>query len=397
MLALPSASAPDAIGRYLVERRLGMGGMAEVFLCRQVGMGGFDRLVVVKRIRADLQKRDDVIHMFLDEARIAAQISHPNVVQIFEIDEENGLPYLVMEYVRGLSFAALYQIFHARGVLLPADLVAALGAQACAGLRAAHELCDSDGTLMNVVHRDVSPTNLLLSTDGVVKIIDFGIARAKGRLARTQAGQIKGRPAYLAPEVLGGAASDRRADLYSLGVVLYEMACGRLLFDRPDDLSTLGAVLAGEVPPLSTVRSDVTPELSAIVAQALRGQPDERQKDAAEMGRALHQAAMATGRFVAPPLLSDYLREELAEELGALPDHRMPTTSRMPLLANRASHRLAPASRSTLLTRRAEEPTAIVTIVREVTQLVRQAGYRNAALWILAATVVLLGTLLVFR
>jgi serine/threonine-protein kinase len=366
--------------------------MAEVFLCRQVGMGGFDRLVVVKRIRADLQKRDDVIHMFLDEARIAAQISHPNVVQTFEIDEERGLPYLVMEYVRGLSFAALHQAMQARGQLLPVDLVAALGAQVCAGLKAAHELRDSDGTLLNVMHRDISPSNLILSTDGVVKIIDFGIARAKGRLARTQAGQIKGRPAYLPPELLGGAKSDRRADLYSLGVVLHEMVCGRLLFDRPDDIATLGAVLAGEVPPLSSVRPDVSPEMERIIAQALRGRAEDRPAHAAAMGSALHEAAMRTGRYVSPPLLADYLENHLAAELRGLPDHRLPTTSRMPLLSQRPT-----SSRSTLLTRRTEEPTAVITIVREITERVRAASRWNLLLWVLSTIAVVLGVLLMRR
>lgn len=353
------------IGRYLVERRLGQGGMADIYLCRQVGMGGFDRLVVVKQIRAELRSRDDVIHMFLDEARIAAQISHPNVVQIIEIDEADGLPYIVMEYVRGLSFAALFDALLQREVLPPVDLIAALGAQVCAGLQAAHELRDSDGQLLGLVHRDIAPSNLLVTTDGVVKIIDFGIARAKNRLARTAAGRIKGRPAYLAPESLGLGNVDRRADLFALGAVLHELVRGEALFDRPEDpsnMATIGAVLSGPVPRLSESRPDMNPQMEQVIERALKKDPGERYQSAAELGAALHEVAMQTGRYVAPQAVGRYLQKLLPAELEALPEQNLPTTARLPL----PEHRPAPV-RPTLISQRPVEQTALMETIREIT------------------------------
>jgi serine/threonine-protein kinase len=346
---------PSHIGRYLVERRLGQGGMADVLLCRQVGMGGFDRLVVVKQIRSDLRHRDDVIAMFLDEARIAAQISHPNVVQIIEVDEDGGLPYMVMEYVRGLSFADLTQVLRRRDLLPPVDLVAALGAQVCAGLQAAHELRDSAGQPLGVVHRDISPSNLIVTVDGGVKIIDFGIARAKNRLARTAVGHIKGRLAYLAPEMVGGGAVDRRADLFSLGVVMHEMMRGQLLFDRPTDIATVSAVLTGDVPRLSETRSDIMPE--RIIERALSLDPDGRPQTAAELGAELHAVAMQTGRYVSPPLLSRYLGHLLPDELASLPEQHLPTTARVPLPEHRPH-----SARPTVISPRPADPTRAIAL-----------------------------------
>lgn len=331
--------------------------MADVLLCRQVGMGGFDRLVVVKQIRSDLGSRDDVIAMFLDEARIAAQISHPNVVQIIEVDEDGGLPYMVMEYVRGLSFADLTEALRKRDLLPPVDLVAALGAQVCAGLQAAHELRDSAGQPLGVVHRDISPSNLMLTVDGGVKIIDFGIARAKNRLARTAVGHIKGRLAYLAPEMVGGGAVDRRADLFSLGVVLHEMMRGQLLFDRSTDIATVSAVLTGDVPRLSESRSDIMPGLERIIERALSLDPDARPQSAAELGAELHAVAMQTGRYVTPPLLAGYLRHLFPEELASLPEQHLPTTARVPLPEHRPY-----AARPTVISQRSEDPTRAIAL-----------------------------------
>ncbi|MCS6913132.1 MAG: serine/threonine protein kinase [Myxococcota bacterium] len=341
--------------------------MADIFLCRQVGMGGFDRLVVVKQIRPELRSRDDVIHMFLDEARIAAQISHPNVVQIIEIDEADGLPYIAMEYVRGLPLSVLLEAMLRRELLPPWDLVAAIGSQVCSGLHAAHELRDSDGTLLNVVHRDISPANLLITTDGVVKIIDFGIARAKNRLARTATGHIKGRPAYLAPEMMSQGRVDRRADLFALGAVLHELMRGRALFDRHDNASTISAVMTAGVPPLSECRPDVPPQLEEIIRRALCKDPEARFQTAAEMGAALHAVAMQTGRYVSPLHIAQYLERLLPLELAALPEQHLPTTARLPL----PEHRPAP-SRPTLISPRPLEQTTLLRTIQDITE--RMAG-----------------------
>ena len=321
--------APARIGRYTVERKLGSGGMADVYLCRQAGMGGFDRQVVVKQIREHLREREDVVFMFLDEARLIAQVNHPNVVQIYDIDEQDGLPYLVMEYVRGLSFESLSKRLQQRGLVYPVDLVAALGEQAAAGLHAAHELRDPTGATLGVVHRDISPSNMLLSVDGVVKIIDFGVARAKNRLSVTSAGHLKGRAGYVAPEALTDATLDRRADLFALGVVLYELCTGKLLFDRESDLARLSAVLTTKVPLLNSVRSDATPGMSEVLARALEIDRGKRPESGAALGMALHDVAMQTGRYVTPLLIAEWFEQLLPDDLRALGRHLTPRPQKL--------------------------------------------------------------------
>lgn len=320
---------PSYIGRYKVICRLGSGGMADVYLCRQSGMGGFDRQVVVKQIRHDLRDREDVIYMFLDEARIIAQVNHPNVVQIYDMDEQDGLPYLVMEWVRGLSLQNLMRRMEPRGQQFPVDLVAAIGAQVCAGLQAAHEMRDTGGAPLNVVHRDISPSNLLLSVDGVVKIIDFGVARAKGRLSVTSAGRIKGRAGYIAPEALSDQTIDRRADLFALGVVLYEMCSGKPLYDRDTEAAALAAVLMNKVPSVSTVRPDVPPGMAQILSRALEIDRKLRPSTAAELGTALFSMAMQTGRFVSTHQVAEWLDPHLPRELRAQGRSLTPAPSRL--------------------------------------------------------------------
>jgi serine/threonine-protein kinase len=315
---------PTRIGRYQVDRKLGSGGMADAYLCRQTGMGGFDRQVVVKRIRPHLLDRDDVIFMFLDEARIISQLSHPNVVQIYDIDEQDGLPYLVMEYVRGLSFETLSRRLSQRGVEYPIDLVAALGEQACAGLHAAHDLRDSSGAPLGVVHRDVSPSNLLLSIDGVVKIIDFGVARAKNRLSVTSAGHLKGRAGYVAPEALTDTVIDRRADVFALGVVLYELCTGKTLFDHNTDVARLSAVLTTKTKPLNQVRGDAEIGMTEVLKLALAIDPRQRHESAAAFGAALHAVAMRSGRFVTPTLVGDWLEQHVPDDVRSLGRHLTP-------------------------------------------------------------------------
>jgi serine/threonine-protein kinase len=358
---------PSRIGRYTVERKLGSGGMADVFLCRQTGMGGFDRQVVVKRILRHLLDREDVIFMFLDEARLVAQLNHPNLVQIYDIEEQDGLPYLVMEYVRGMSFSEMTQRLRQRGVAYPSDLVAALGAQACAGLHAAHELRDGGGTLLSVVHRDVSLQNLLLSIDGVVKVIDFGVARARNRLSVTSAGVVKGHVGYIAPEALTDSVIDRRADVFTLGVVLYELCSGKKLFEG-NALYELAAGLAKKIPIITSVRPDVDPALAAALEKALELDPRKRYESAAEFGAALQAVAMRGGRFVSPAQIEAWLEQNLPDELRAFGRHFTPRPSPMGISSENTQRQPSPFS-TTIAAPPSPAPSSVSPVSSMVTSL----------------------------
>ncbi len=364
----PLEEVPARIGRYVVERRLGSGGMADVYLCRQSGMGGFDRQVVVKQIRSHLRDREDVIFMFLDEARLVAQVNHPNVVQIYDIDEQDGLPYLVMEYVRGVSFETLSRGLGQKKIPYPIDLVAALGEQACAGLHSAHELRDQSGMPLGVVHRDVSPSNLLLSVDGVVKIIDFGVARAKNRLSVTMAGHLKGRVGYIAPEALTDAVLDRRADVFSLGVVLYELCIGKTLFDRETDVARLSAVLTTKVPLLTEVRRDAEPGMAEVLNRALEIDPRKRPESAMAFEAALHAVAMHTGRYVTPTLIAEWLAPFLPDELRVLARNFTPRPTSLGLLTEQTQKQPSPFS-DTVAAPTGAPPSSISPVSSMVTSL----------------------------
>ncbi len=298
----------QTFGRYLLTGRLGAGGMAELYAARQRGLGGFDREVALKLIRPELYEVANAASMFLDEARIISEISHPNVVQVHDAGEHEGVLFIAMEYLRGVTLLHLALQAQEPGEGLPPDLVAALIAQAAAGLHAAHELRDRAGQLRNVVHRDVSPQNLMLTQDGLVKVIDFGVARAEGRLAGTDAGQLKGKYGYMSPEQVAEQPVDRRSDVFSLGVMLFELCSGRRLFLRDNDAATLWAVSRGEAPPLRQLRPQVSALLERVVQQALAVDPAARPQTAAALAEWLHEVvAEAGGRFATSALVVRYL------------------------------------------------------------------------------------------
>lgn len=296
------------VGRYEVVGRLAMGGMAEILLGRLLGPSGFERVVVIKRVLPHLAQEPSFTAMFLDEARIAAAIRHPNVVQVHELGEEAGELYLVMEYLEGESLHGLLRRATMLGERLDPMLVAHVGIQACAGLHAAHELPNEEGRSSGLVHRDISPQNVFIGYDGSVKILDFGIAKAADRITHTEAGTLKGKFSYMSPEQCLGEPLDRRSDLFSLGIVLYEALTGRRLFHRRAQLQTLNAVVNDPFPTPSEEGIEVSPALEAVVMRALERERDRRFPDAAEMRRALAEATM-TGAAPALP------EEELASTM----------------------------------------------------------------------------------
>ncbi len=294
------------LGRYRLCFELASGGMATVYLARTEGAGGFDKLVALKRIHPHLAREPDFVDMFLDEARIAARITHPNVCPVFDFDHVGDAYYLTMEYLLGETVSRVMRTVaksqeHVEDRRLP-SYIARIIADASEGLHAAHELRGDEGELLNVIHRDISPHNIFVTYDGGVRVVDFGIARAAGRMHHTRTGQIKGKYAYMSPEQLHDEDIDRRADVWGLGVILWEMLTSRRLFRRNTEPDTILAVTQGPIPPPSKYRSTIPSDLDAIVLRALSRDVDKRFQTARELGRALSRFI---GRQADPTSMAD--------------------------------------------------------------------------------------------
>jgi serine/threonine-protein kinase len=311
--APPEPQAPERLGRYELLFELASGGMGTVHAGRLVGEHGFDRIVAIKRVRHG----HSTIKAFLAEARLGARITHPNVVQTLELGtDDHGAPFLVMQLIEGVSLAQLQRRMSARGEPMDCDLAAWMMAQAAAGLHAAHELTNADGRLASLVHRDVSPQNLLLSFDGRVYVTDFGIAKLYEGDG-TESGMIKGKFAYMSPEQTRGAALDRRSDVFALGVVLWETLTGTHLFASGAPADTIVRVVNHEPDPPSAVRPEVPEELSSITLRALPKRADDRYATMADLDEALR--GYLRGRSSAPDehalaaLLSRFFPDTKAE------------------------------------------------------------------------------------
>ena len=300
------------LGRFQIIGRLATGGMAEVYLALSGELPGFRTLIVVKRILPHLASNGQFIRMFLDEARLAALLDHPNVVRIIEVGHDGEEYFLAMELVQGKPLSAvLRKAARERRPPTPA-LAAYLIAQAASGLGYAHGLTGGDGQPLGVVHRDVSPQNVLISFEGAVKLIDFGVARAFGRIAHTSPGGLKGKIEYMSPEQASAEEVDHRADVFALGVVLWEVLTGRRLFRRETELATMRAIVDDPIPKPSEV-ADVPPELEAVVMRALRKRRDARYASAHEMALALERYAFANDGF-SPQQVAGYMKGLFAPE-----------------------------------------------------------------------------------
>ena len=255
-------------GRYELLTLLAYGGMAEVYLARMTGVGGFTRLLVIKRILPHLTGDPDFVEMFLNEGRIAARLAHPNVCHVYELGEVGGALFLAMEYLEGLAWSELSPLIPRDGGFELRCTAAVLG-QVCEGLRYAHELRDIDGTPTPVVHRDVSPQNLMITTDGVCKLLDFGVSKVLTESTRTRTGMLKGKLPYMAPEQIRGEAVDPRADVFSMGTVLWEALTGERLFRRDSDYQIWIAVTEDPIPTVTSRRPGLPPRIDAVVGRAL--------------------------------------------------------------------------------------------------------------------------------
>lgn len=307
-----SISGDQRVGNYRLCFELASGGMATVYLARALGPAGIERIAAIKRIHPHLAKQRSFVEMFLDEARIVSQITHVNVCSVVDFGEANGEYYIAMEYLVGETFSKVIRMLRktkSPELLESLPMIAAkLIADVCEGLHAAHELRDARGELMGVVHRDVSPQNLFVTYDGVAKIMDFGVALARERLHQTVTGQVKGKHAYMAPEQLGGATIDRRADVFSLGVVFWELLALRHLFKRDTEAKTILNVLNSPIPKPSQVRPGIPRILDDIVLKALARDPDERYPTARDFGRDVMKALARRSAPIGLAEVSDWMR-----------------------------------------------------------------------------------------
>jgi len=305
------------IGKYELLKRLALGGMAEIFLARQLGPVGFTKLVVLKRILPQLASQERFVRMFLDEARLAARFNHPNVVQIYDLGREGDDYYIAMEYIHGEDLKAIVRRCSEIGQRLPIEHIVKVFSGVLDGLYYAHTQQDLEGRPQGVVHRDVSPHNVLLSYQGGVKLVDFGIAKARSEISTTVPGKVKGKHAYMSPEQVRGQDLDGRSDVFSVGIVMYELLTWTRLFKRVKPLETLQAVTGDPITPIRQVNPGVPAELERIVLRALSRDREARYATARDMQLELEDFLLAAGLRSNPALLSMFMQELFDEKVRA--------------------------------------------------------------------------------
>ncbi len=308
-----------AFGRYELLKKIASGGMGQVFLAR-TAQQGFSKLVVIKRILPHLVEDEEFITMFFDEAGIAARLNHPNLVQIFDLGEAGGSHYLAMEYVAGDDIRRVEKAARKQGRSLPLGVICRIVADAAAGLDYAHKATDPQGRPLKLVHRDVSPQNVLVGFDGGVKLIDFGVARAAGRAQHTATGILKGKYPYMSPEQIAGESYDHRSDQFALGTVMWELLTGKRLFKGDSDLVTMRLVRECQVTPPSRVNASLPPGLDAVVLKALSPVPAQRFSDCGELRMALEEFAVHERLPSTPAHLAAFMRELYADRIAAETD-----------------------------------------------------------------------------
>jgi serine/threonine-protein kinase len=314
---LPAIGA--TVDRYQIIAEVAHGGMAVVYAARRVGAGRFDKLLAIKMMLPHLITEHRFVQMFLDEASIAARIQHPNVVQVFDVGSFDRSPYLVMEYLRGQALSTVLR----SEPPLARGLVYAIFAAAAEGLHAAHEARASDGSLLGVVHRDVSPQNIHVGYDGTVKVIDFGIAAAEGRISSTRTGEVKGKIAYMAPEQLHKKfAVDRRTDLWALGVLAWSTFAGGRLFTGESDTDTIWNVMHGPIDDIGAIDPELPAELAGCIMACLSREPHARPASAAEIAACFRRAALAqnAGAAELAAHMQAAFRDERAAEEARISD-----------------------------------------------------------------------------
>lgn len=303
------------IGRYELLHKIAAGGMAEIFLARQWGQGGFFRDVVIKRLFPHYAEHEHALRMFQDEARLLAELSHPNIPQVYDLGYADGYWYLAMEYVRGVSLADLCRAAARASKPMPLAVAIGIAHQVCMALHHAHERRDREGRALRIVHRDVTPHNIMISLDAVVKVLDFGVAQTTARID-TDAGVVRGTYAYMGPEQVRGKPLDKRADVFALGVILHELTTGRRLF-RGSDIQVMTQIVEQEVTPPSRLLPNYPAELEKIVLNALARDRGKRTPSTAHLALALDQFCTRNGLVTGPLVISHYIRSLFPYERAA--------------------------------------------------------------------------------
>jgi eukaryotic-like serine/threonine-protein kinase len=306
---------PIPFGKYYLLERINVGGMAEVFRAKAYGVEGFERLVAVKRILPQIAEDGEFITMFVDEAKIAVQLNHANIAQIFDLGVVDGAYFIALEHIHGRDLRAIFERGRQRGEAMPVAQACFVAMKMCEALDYAHNKRDQAGRDMSLVHRDVSPQNVLISFEGEVKLIDFGIAKAAGKVGKTQAGILKGKFGYMSPEQVRGLSIDRRSDVFSCGIVLYEILTGERLFVGESDFSTLEKVRNVEILPPSTYNKKIPEELERIVLKALAKDVDDRYQNAIDLHDELQAFVYTAGEFYSRKDLAGWMKQTFAKEI----------------------------------------------------------------------------------
>ncbi len=317
MVTTTTPTSELVFGRYQIIRRLAVGGMGEVFLARQSAVAGFDRLVILKSLLPDLAQQPEFVEQFLDEAKVAATLNHPNIVSIYEVGSWNGTYFIAMEYIRGDNLSRLQRAAGRMKTGVPVDVAAFIVHDAAHALDHAHKAEDIHGKPQNIVHRDISPQNIMVRTDGVTKVVDFGIAKAANRTSRTATGLLKGKVQYMSPEQVQGAELDGRADQFALGVVLWELLARQKLFTGQSEIDILRSVINRPIPLLSTQTAGVPPRLERCVARMLARDREQRYPSLAECAADLKGFLESGGMKNAQARTATFVKETLGEEIEA--------------------------------------------------------------------------------
>ncbi len=315
----------DQVGHYEVVQLLAAGGMAEVYLARKTGPGGFAKRLVLKRITKKLLGDREIEAMFVDEARVQALLDHPNVVQIYDFGEDRGSYYMAMEFVAGATLRWVIDNANAVGRPLPVHHALRITSDVLGGLHYAHTLCDDDGTHLGLIHRDISPVNVLVARTGEAKLCDFGVAKSQLQSLLTRAGIVKGKFRYMSPEQLNAQQIDPRADIFAVGICLWEMLVGRRLFDSPQEDGVVSAIRSGEYPPPSDYVQGLPRAVDRILRKALNADPNLRFKTARQFKLACEELLRLLPKTSNAVFLSEYISAELDGTAGLVRDRTQVT------------------------------------------------------------------------